>query len=340
MTYRYYCVILKYNDFLYTIKSYRGLCMIKFVINKNDSGQRIDKFITKALPEMPKNLMYKLFRKKDIKLNGKRCDISTYLSENDEVTIYYNTASVLAAKDMTFLNSALQLNIVYEDDNVIIVNKPTGLTVHCDNEHESDTLINRIKHYLYKNGGYDPETEASFSPALCSRLDKNTCGLVTAAKNAQSLRLINEAIRCGNVTKLYKCAVIGKPPHDKEVLTAYHFKEAKGNIVHVYDQCKEGSKPIKTGYNLLASKNGISLLEITLYTGRTHQIRAHLAHVGLPVLGDGKYGIISENRRYNIFHQALCAYKLVFRFPENSELYYLNDIDLTIPYTEIEKIFV
>lgn len=298
--------------------------MHNYIINENDSGQRIDKFIQKALPCLPKSMMYKLIRKKDIRLNGKRCEISSRLKTGDTVSVFVHDKFAAPATDTSFTAAPAEIDIIYEDDNILVVSKPAGLTVHCDNEHEPDTLINRIKHYLYNTGSYDPQKENSFAPALCSRLDKNTCGLVTAAKNAASLRELNEAIRCGRVRKIYHCVTASVPPKNEDILIAYHFKEANGNIVKISRTPAEGFKEIKTGYKILRSSSPLALLEVTLFTGRTHQIRAHLASIGAPVLGDGKYGNITANKKYGVFSQALCAYSLEFKFDKDSPLAYLN----------------
>jgi len=307
-----------------------------FIINENDSGQRIDKFISKALPDLPKSMMYRLFRQKDVKLNGKRCDFSAKLNCGDEVKVYVkDDVSAPKKADMSFLKAPSDLNIVYEDSSVIIVNKPQGLDSHPGGSF-SDNLIDRIKHYLYDKGEYSPENEASFAPALTSRLDRNTCGLVTAAKKADALRELNYAIKNGLVTKIYRCITVSAPPEDA-VLTAYHKKEESRNIVRISDTPLEDYKLIKTGCHTVSSHNGLYLAEITLYTGRTHQIRAHLAHIGAPVLGDGKYGNIAVNKRYGEYRQTLCAYSLKFSFPEGSPLRYLNDIVIKARTPDFEK---
>ena len=311
--------------------------MEQFVINENDSGQRVDKFISKAMPDLPKSMMYKLIRKKDIKLNGKRCEISEKLHSGDVLTVYVkSTLSQKKSHDMSFMKAPQEISTIFEDGNIIIVNKPVGLDSHSNGSEQIDTMINRIKRYLYEKGEYLPENESSFAPALCSRLDRNTNGLVTAAKNAVSLREINEAIRGGQLHKIYHCVTVGELPRDCDIVHAYHKKDEGRNIVRIVDEPKEGFKPIKTGYKLLARKNGLSLYEITLYTGRTHQIRAHLAHLGAPVLGDGKYGNIPENKRFKIFRQMLCAYGLEFELPETSPLHYLNEINIHAPLPRFE----
>ncbi|MDE6424648.1 MAG: RluA family pseudouridine synthase [Ruminococcus sp.] len=306
--------------------------MVTFTVNDNDSGQRVDKFVTKALPDLPKSMMYRLFRKKDIKINGKRCDISVVLTAGDVVTVYVKQELSGEKKhDMTFLNSPSDLNIIYEDENILITFKPVGLDPHSNSTSTSDTLINRIKHYLYNKKEYSPENENSFSPALCNRLDRNTSGLIISAKNALALREINEAVRSGNVHKIYHCVTVSAPPESENIISAYHKKDDTRNIVRISDKKADGYKEIKTGYKVLDHKNGLFLIEVTLFTGRTHQIRAHLAHIGAYILGDGKYGNIALNKRYGVFRQALCAYALKFELPENSPLSYLNKSDITAP---------
>ncbi len=314
--------------------------MVTFIINENDSGQRADKFIQKALPELPKSMMYRLFRKKDIKINGRRCDISAVLQTGDTVTVYVKQeVSTEKKHDMNFLKAPDKVNVIYEDENILIAFKPVGLDSHSNSTSTSDTLINRIKHYLYNKQEYMPESENSFAPALCSRLDRNTSGLVTAAKNAPALREINEAVRNGAIHKIYHCVTVSLPPKDSDIISAYHKKDDTRNIVKISDTPAENFREIKTGYKVLSQKSGLSLVEVTLFTGRTHQIRAHLAHIGANILGDGKYGNITANKRHGVFRQALCAYSLKFDLPENSPFSYLNKIEVHAPRPDFEKIF-
>mgnify|MGYP000355598502 CR=1 FL=1 len=311
--------------------------MKEFVIRQNDSGQRIDKFLQKAMPELPKSMMYRLIRKKDIKINGKRCNIGDMLSENDIVRVYVkDEVSAVKKADMGFLAASEQLDIVYEDNNIIVVFKPTGLDSHSNGESRTDTLIDRIKLYLYRKGGFAPDSENSFAPALCSRLDRNTMGLVTAAKNAAALREFNLGIKNGAVRKIYRCITVKKPPKTEDILTAYHFRDSGRNIVRISDTPERGYKEIRTGYKIIGESKGLYLMEIRLFTGRTHQIRAHLSHIGVPVLGDGKYGNIAANKRHGIFRQQLCASTLEFEFAESSPLEYLNSkvINIKAPFEE------
>lgn len=286
--------------------------MRSFVINKNDSDQRLDKFIQKAVPRLPTNLMYKYIRLKRIKYNGKKCEISTRLKEGDVLELYINDEFFLESGENDFLNVSGKIDVVYEDGNLLLVNKPCGLVVHEDDENTADTLINRIKKYLYEKGEYVPENEASFAPSLCNRLDRNTQGIVICAKTAEALRIMNQAVKERWIDKKYLCVTVGEPRLREAVIKAHLIKNEAENTVRVYDRDVAGSKEIITGYRVLKTSNGLSLCEIDLITGRTHQIRAHMAHIGCPLLGDGKYGVNEINRRYSVKTQALCAYKLGF----------------------------
>ena len=277
----------------------------------------MDKFITKAVPALPKNLMYKYLRLKRIKLNGKRCEISTKLSEGDTVQMYINDEFFPEESGKPdFLLSPAVLDIVYEDENILLVNKKVGLVVHEDDEGSSDTLIGRILHYLYNKKEYDPAKESSFVPALCNRIDRNTSGIVICAKNAESLRILNQKIKDRELSKHYLCVTVGIPEKKEAELKAYLIKDETSNQVKIYPDMREGAKTVITNYSIIKEnrEKQLALLDVDLITGRTHQIRAHLAYEGYPLLGDGKYGINRINRQYNIKTQALCAYKLTFSF--------------------------
>lgn len=306
--------------------------MKEFTINRNDSGQRVDKFLQKAVSRMPQSLMYKYIRMKRIKLNGKRCEISTRLNEGDVMQLYINDEFFDTAAETEFLTAPPVLNIVYEDENILLVDKKNGLVVHEDDEKTSDTLINRILHYLYDKGEYKPEEENSFVPALCNRLDRNTGGIVIAAKNAESLRILNQKIKDRELEKRYLCITVGIPPKKHDTMTAYLEKNADGNTVKVTDKKTPSNKTIITTYDVLKTVGRLALVEVKLETGRTHQIRAHFAHIGCPLLGDGKYGINQVNREYKVKTQALYSYKLKFTFAgdDNGCLDYLNGREFTV----------
>ncbi len=286
--------------------------MRSYKINRNDAGQRVDKFIGKAVPKLPQSLMYKYIRIKRIKLNHSRCEISTRLQEGDILELYINDEFFEAPSENDFLLVSSKIEPVYEDENILIVDKPCGLVVHEDDENTIDTLINRIKKYLYEKGEYLPENEASFAPSLCNRLDRNTEGLVICAKNAESLRILNLAVKERRMKKKYLCAVVGEPKPHEAVIRAYLIKNESENTVRIYDKPVNNAKEIITGYRVLSTNGDLSLCEIDLITGRTHQIRAHMAYIGHPVLGDGKYGLGEINRKYSVKTQALQAHSLKF----------------------------
>lgn len=315
--------------------------MKEFIINSNDSGQRIDKFLSKTMPDMPKSLMYRLIRKKDIKLNGKRCEASDKLCEGDVVKVFLkDDLSAPKTSNLSFKTASAEPDIVYEDSNIVVVFKPVGLDPHSGSGSQSDTMIDRIKLYLYNRNEYQPDKENSFAPALCNRLDRNTAGLMIAAKTAEALREINSAIRDGAIHKIYRCVTVCPPPKKEDIITAWHRKDDGRNIVRISDSPADGFKEIKTGYRVISkADNGQCLVEITLYTGRTHQIRAHMAHIGAPLLGDGKYGNIAANKRYGVYRQQLCACGLSFSLPETSPLLYLNELNIKAPQQEFERRF-
>jgi len=287
--------------------------MKQLTIGKNDAGQRLDKFLTKNLPNLPQSLLYKYIRKKRIKVNGKRAEISTRLSEGDVLDLYINDEFFEKPEPTyDFLHAGTNLNILFEDENVLVLDKPVGLLAHPDDREYVDTLIGRVKRYLYEKGEYDPEAEQSFTPALVNRIDRNTGGLVIAAKTSEALRRVNEAIREGRVDRRYLCAVHGIPQKREAALTSYLIKNADENLVTVSRRPVPGARTAVTKYKLLATSpdSSLALLECTLLTGRTHQIRAQLADAGHPLLGDGKYGINKNDRTRGYSWQALYSYRL------------------------------
>lgn len=323
-------VIIKWKIAMpYTSK---GTIMKSFTINRNDSGQRLDKFVTKSVPLLPKTLLYKYIRIKRIKVNGKRAEISTRLQENDVVEMYINDEFFEAApQKYDFLKSSKNLNIVYEDENIILCDKKAGVLCHPDDKEYNDTLIDRIKRCLYEKGEFNPDSEISFVPALVNRIDRNTGGIVIAAKNAESLRILNQKMKDRELHKFYLCIVHGTPKAKSGLLEGYLHKNEDKNIVKISKTQFGDSKEIRTKYSVLDSKNGLSLIEVELLTGRTHQIRAHFASIGHPLLGDGKYGTNAQNKKYGYKKQCLYSYKLVFDFKSDAGiLEYLNGREFTV----------
>ncbi|MBE6574623.1 MAG: RluA family pseudouridine synthase [Ruminococcaceae bacterium] len=293
--------------------------MKEFIINKNDAGQRLDKFVEKATVNMPKSLIYKAIRTKKIKVNRKRCEANQMLCEGDVVLMFI--APDFFAPENTqeyFMTLVPKIDIVYEDENMLLINKRVGMSCIPDEREENDTLINHIKAYLYRKGEYNPNEESSFAPSLCNRIDRNTCGIVIAAKNAETLRDLNHKIKHRLIDKRYLCIVHGRPEKKEDTLGGYLIKDSKTNMVKVYDKKPNFGDPksIKTKYKVLKTKGDLSLLEVELLTGRTHQIRAHMAHIGHPLLGDGKYGINRDDKKLGYKYQALCSYLTVINGKE------------------------
>lgn len=300
--------------------------MKEFTIGKNDAGQRLDRFIAKTVPLLPASLSQKYIRLKRIKINGSRAQRDTRLQEGDLVEMYINDEffAVPKAENAYLAVSAPRLNIVYEDQNILLCDKRPGLAVHPhDGAEYGRTLIDHIQAYLYARGEWNPKQENAFVPALCNRIDRNTGGIVIAAKNAEALRIMNEKIKNREIDKRYLAIIHGIMRSRDGELQGYLFKDAVKNRVYVTKEPQKGSKFCKTCYRTLAVSGELSLIECQLITGRTHQIRAQFAAAGHPLLGDGKYGKIKKY--YDRKYQALYAYQLIFDFQTNAGvLQYLN----------------
>ena len=279
---------------------------------------------------LPQSLLYKYLRLKRIKVNGKKSEIRYRLQEGDVVELYIND-EFFSEKAPDFLGAPPEVRTVYEDGNILLADKPQGLIVHEDQGETVDTLINRVKHYLYTKGEYDPGKETSFAPALCNRIDRNTGGIVIVAKNAEALRILNEAIRNREIEKFYLCLVKGTPEPRSATLTHYHRKDEAENKAVIYDHPRPDTKTMITKYTVLQTNGRYSLVEVELKTGRTHQIRAHMAYIGHPLVGDGKYASNAAEKKKGFDCQALYSYKLRFAFREEHALSYLNGRTFQVP---------
>lgn len=293
-------------------------------IGANDAGQRLDKFLTKFLTNCPSSMIYKNLRKKNIKLNGKKAEGNVKLNEGDVLTLYISDEFFGESVNTDFTKVKPNLTIVYEDENILLVDKKPGMIVHEDKGEKFNTLISHILSYLYQKGEYNPEDEQSFTPALCNRIDRNTGGIVIAAKNAATLRIINEKIKAREIKKHYLCYIQGHISPKENTLTSYLQKNEEQNRVYISDTKKDGYKKCITKYKVISSNKLGDFLEIELVTGRTHQIRAQMAHLGHPLAGDGKYGTNEFNKKTGLKGQALYSYKTEFDFSDENMLSYLN----------------
>ena len=296
--------------------------MKELTIRQNDAGQRLDRFVGKAVPLLPESLLQKYIRLKRIKVNNKGAKRDTRLMLGDTIQLYINDEFFERPREE---NSYLKvgtprLTVVYEDENILLADKKPGVLCHSAGVWDYNTLIANIQAYLAQTGEWRPREENAFTPALCNRIDRNTGGIVIAAKNAETLRIINEKIRDREIEKYYLCAVHGRPKPAEGRLEDFLFKDAAKNQVYVKAKSEPGAKTAITEYKTLCSKGPLSLVECRLLTGRTHQIRAQMAHAGWPLLGDGKYGSERFNRGFEEKGQALYSYRLRFDFPSDAGL--------------------
>ena len=312
-------------------------------VNPNDAGQRLDRFVSKAVPLLPESLLQKYIRLKRIKVNGKGAKRDVRLQTGDLLQLYINDEFFEKPREE---NSYLKvgtpkLSIVYEDENILLADKKPGVLCHSAGVWDYNTLIANIQAYLAQKGEWRPREENSFAPALCNRIDRNTGGIVIAAKNAEALRILNDKIRDREIEKYYLCAVQGRPRPPEGRLENYLFKDAQKNQVFVKAKPEPGAKTAVTEYKLLRSKGPLSLVECRLLTGRTHQIRVQMAHAGWPLLGDGKYGRERFNKDYDEKGQALYSYKPRFDSPTDAGiLEYLRGREFQVEKVDfVEKYF-
>lgn len=300
--------------------------MKELIIQRNDAGQRLDKFLTKALPALPPSLLHKYIRLKRIKLGGKRVELNYRLQEGDTLQLYINDEFFESpTPEESWRRVTPRLDIVYEDEHLLLVNKPAGLVVHEDESQTPNTLINQIKAYLYQSGQWDPAGEQSFTPALCNRIDRNTGGIVIAAKTAAALRILNEKIRDRELSKYYLCLVHGRLTPPAGTLKSYLRRDTDKKQVFAEKHKTADNLTALLDYRTLETRRDISLVECRLRTGRTHQIRVQMAQAGHPLVGDTKYGLAKYNQDIPFAHQTLWSCRLRFDLPTPAgELEYLR----------------
>ncbi len=317
--------------------------MREFTVTKNDAGQRLDRWLGKALPLLPAPLAQKYIRLKRVKVNGKGSQRDYRLQSGDLLQLYINDEFFDTPTEENAFLSIFKphLNIVYEDENLLLLDKRPGMVVHPDETERVNTLLTHLQAYLYQKKEWSPYRENSFAPALCNRIDRNTGGIVIAAKNAEALRIMNQKIRDREMEKSYLAIVLGRmnPPEGK--LENFLLKDEAKKQVKVFRSPVPGGRTAVTLYKTLRCQDGLSLVECRLLTGRTHQIRAQFADAGCPLLGDGKYGRERDNRRYGRSSQALYSYKLRFSFSTDAGLLeYLRDREFTVEQVDfVEEYF-
>ena len=277
--------------------------MKKLIVSKKYNNKKLSNFLMTNISNLSNNLFYMTLRKKDIKINGKRVTKNETVFENDEILVYI---------DDKILNPEQNLDIIYEDENILVINKTANMEVTGNNS------LTEVIHKKYTN--------CAFKPMPCHRLDRNTKGLILFAKNKMSLDILLEKFKNHEIEKHYLALVYGIPPQKSEKLTAYLFKDSSKSLVYISDAPKKGYSKIITSYSVVQKySNNTTLLDVEIETGKTHQIRAHLAHIGLPIIGDGKYGINSVNKKFGKKYQELTSCSLEFKFAgDNGILDYLK----------------
>ncbi len=304
--------------------------MKELTIGKNEAGQRLDRFLSKRFPALPASLMQKWVRLGRVKLNGKKCARDARLAEGDQLRLYISDEYLAPPEESEAWRRIEHpdLTVVYEDENILLLDKPAGLLCHPDERESVNTLLTRMLAYLYQSGQWDADSEDVFAPALCNRIDRNTRGIVIAAKTAEALRILNEKIRDREIEKYYRCLVKGEPKPPAGALEGYLLRDEKEHRVRVYKSPRPGARYAKTAYTTLERRGPLTLVECRLITGRTHQIRAQFAAAGTPLAGDGKYGVLAQGEKAG---QELCSYRLKFAWKTPAgALEYLNGKEFVI----------
>jgi len=296
-------------------------------VGKNDSNQRLDRFLKKYMDEAGTGFIYKMLRKKNIKVNESKASPEMMIFEGDTIQLYLSDETIdkfIGTKEVR--KSKLAPRIIYEDENLVLINKPAGILSHGAGEEFEENIVDSLITYLIQKGDYIPRIEKTFSPSICNRLDRNTSGVIIGAKNSEALRLVNKAIKEGSVRKYYKTIVKGTIKEDFEH-KGFLIKDEDRNLVDISDKQGERSKDVYTKFRVIMSKGGYSLLEVELITGRTHQIRSTLQTMGYPVIGDRKYGnsVVNDEfrKKYGLENQWLHGYRIVLNGLEE-KLDYLN----------------
>lgn len=306
--------------------------MKEFVISAADNGKKLDKWLIREMPAVGIGQRQKLYRQKCFKLNGKHVKGDALLAKDDILQVYAPDACFeRPRREDPFLSRIRpELRLLYEDSHILVADKRPGLMAHPDAHEKVNTLLTHAQAYLYQKGEYDPQTD--FAPALCNRIDRFTGGIVLIARSEEAMHILNQKIRDREIEKYYYCIALGDLRKPEGMLDSYIVKTPNARRVSVSQRPVDGGRRAQTRYRVLARQNGLSLLECELLTGRTHQIRAQLASIGHPLLGDSQYGDTVRNEKYHRSYQALYAYKLRFAFTSDaSALEHLRGMEFSVP---------